>query len=237
MKLPKSLLARIESVTAKRAKIVLDHILRHGQITTQELKDLYGYNHPPRAARDVREQGIALETTRVTGPDGRRIAAYRLAMRLPRGGPTGGRVGLSMKLKRHLAERDGPRCQVCWKETEPRYLQIDHRVPYDVAGDTVNPESHAEDFMLVCGPCNRAKSWSCEHCENRQNVEMKVSVCRSCYWARPARYTHVATIPQRQVVLTWTGEEGVSDWRRLSKAARASGLRLPDYILKLLKSE
>ncbi|WP_369334486.1 helix-turn-helix domain-containing protein [Candidatus Thiosymbion oneisti] len=52
----------LESVEAKRPKTVIDHILKHGQITTEELKDTYGYNHPPRATRDVREQGIPIKT-------------------------------------------------------------------------------------------------------------------------------------------------------------------------------
>lgn len=71
------LLALCRTITAKRPKTVIDHILKHGFITTEELKDNYGYNHPPRAVRDVRENGIPLETFRVTGSDGRKIAAYR----------------------------------------------------------------------------------------------------------------------------------------------------------------
>lgn len=74
---PDDFLELCRSVTAKRPKAVIDHILQHGFITTEELKKTYGYNHPPRAARDVRENGIPLETFRVTGSDGRKIAAYR----------------------------------------------------------------------------------------------------------------------------------------------------------------
>ena len=69
--------AQLKAVTGRRARVVIDHILEHGHITTEELKDTYGYNHPPRAARDVREQGVPLETFKVTGSDGRRIGAYR----------------------------------------------------------------------------------------------------------------------------------------------------------------
>ena len=65
------------SVTAKRPKTVIDHVLEHGYITTEELKEKYGYDHPPRAARDVRELGIPLETFRVEASSGRRIGAYR----------------------------------------------------------------------------------------------------------------------------------------------------------------
>ena len=70
-------LDKLHSVTGKRAKIVIDHILKHGYITTEELESKYGYNHPPRAARDVREKGIPLETFHVTNSQGRAIAAYR----------------------------------------------------------------------------------------------------------------------------------------------------------------
>lgn len=54
-KFPAYFLELLEGVQQKRARTVIDHILKHGQITTQEIKDTYGYNHPPRTARDVRE--------------------------------------------------------------------------------------------------------------------------------------------------------------------------------------
>ncbi len=75
--LPEEFLRRLESVTARRAKTVIEHILKNGFVTTEELSEIYGYDHPPRAARDVREEGIPLETFRVEGSHGRRIGAYR----------------------------------------------------------------------------------------------------------------------------------------------------------------
>ena len=47
---PKEFLELLESVTAKRPRTVIQHILKNGYITSEELKDVYGYNHPPRAA-------------------------------------------------------------------------------------------------------------------------------------------------------------------------------------------
>lgn len=76
---PKEFLELLESVTAKRPRTVIQHILKNGYITSEELKDVYGYNHPPRAVRDVREYGIPLVTYRVQGSDGRKIAAYKLS--------------------------------------------------------------------------------------------------------------------------------------------------------------
>jgi len=52
---PPELLEYISKITAKRPRTVLDHILKYGYITTEELTQKYGYSHPPRAARDVRE--------------------------------------------------------------------------------------------------------------------------------------------------------------------------------------
>ena len=72
------ILALCEKVTAKRPRTVIDHILKHGHITTEELQTLYGYDHPPRAARDVLESGVPLETFKTTSErTGRQIAAGR----------------------------------------------------------------------------------------------------------------------------------------------------------------
>jgi len=74
---PKEFLEYVKSIKNKRAKIVIDHILEHGFITTGDLENTYGYSHPPRAARDVREAGIPLETFTVKSEHGKSIAAYR----------------------------------------------------------------------------------------------------------------------------------------------------------------
>ena len=102
---PPSFLQLLEGVRQKRARVVIDHILEHGHVTTEELKDRYGYNHPPRAARDVREQGIPLETFRIPGADGRLIGAYRFGdpaqVRFDR---TSGRTAFAVRLKAALIE-------------------------------------------------------------------------------------------------------------------------------------
>lgn len=79
--LDEAMLALCKSVDAKRARTVIDHILNHGIISNEELSDLYGYDHPPRAIRDVRENGIPLVTHRVTSPKtGRRVGAANNVM-------------------------------------------------------------------------------------------------------------------------------------------------------------
>lgn len=130
--LPADFLERLKLVTGKRPKAVINHILEHGFVTTEELTMQYGYEHAPRAARDVREEGIPLETFRVKNSSGRSIGAYRFGdLSLMRKDRVGGRVAFSKKFKQEVAERDGLRCAVCSTAYEDRYLQVDHRVPYE----------------------------------------------------------------------------------------------------------
>jgi hypothetical protein len=42
-KLPPEFVKLCKAVTAKRPRTVIHHILKHGFITTQDLKDKYGY--------------------------------------------------------------------------------------------------------------------------------------------------------------------------------------------------
>ncbi len=112
-KYPPEFLRLLKKVKAKRPKTVIDHILKHGKITTEEIKDTYGYNHPPRAIRDVREQGIPVKTFRVTGADGRRIAAYKFGnLSEVRATQLSGRTAFSSNLKDALIEKYGVRCNL-----------------------------------------------------------------------------------------------------------------------------
>ena len=75
---PPEFLERVKAVTSKRPKTVIDHILKYGFITTEDLKNKYGYSHPPRAAMDVKDQGIPLVSFKVKAEDdGRTISAYK----------------------------------------------------------------------------------------------------------------------------------------------------------------
>jgi len=210
---------------------VIDHILRHGHITTEELKNKYGYDHPPRAARDVRELGIQLETFRVVAANGRKIAAYRFA------DPTkkqfrrfSGRIGLSKEIKEQLIKEYGCQCFIYLEKMDESNLQIDHRVPYEVAGEA--DELKTEDFMLLCGSANRAKSWSCEHCENWKRTKDR-NICLSCYWAFPENYSHVAMRQIRRIDLLWQGEE-VKQYDRLKSDARKTGMEIPQFVKEVL---
>ena len=211
-KLPKAFLAKLKAVTKKRPKTVIDHILKHGFVTTEELKQM-GYEHAPRAARDVRELGIPLETFRVKDSNGRSIAAYRFgdpSKSEDKIAKTAGRTMLSKALKKALIEKYGSKCFIYLQPMEERLLQVDHRIPYEIGGE--QNERDIECFMLLCPSANRAKSWTCEHCPNWEQKDP--DYCLKCFWAHPEDYTHVAGNEQRQIILTFTGDE-IEDYVKL----------------------
>ena len=233
-KYPKEFLKLCKSVTAKRPKTVIDHILKHGHITTGELKGKYGYNHPPRAVRDVREHGIPLETFRVTGSDSRKIAAYRFRdISKKRFRKLSGRTGFSKKIKEFLIEKYGCKCFIYLEDMDKNELQIDHRVPYEVGGDGESIELNPDDFMLLSGSANRAKSWSCEHSENLQTLKKK-EICLSCYWAYPEDYSHAAMQQVRRADLIWQGKE-IEQYERLKRDAKESGQTIPEFVKQIIE--
>lgn len=222
--------AQIKKVAGKRSLAVINHILKHGQVTTEELKTLYGYNHPPRAARDVREQGIPLDTIHVRGSDGRTIAAYTF------GDPSkiehhklGGRKVFSKGFKDLLIEKQGTVCAITGEPFHPRYLSIDHRVPYEVAGDRVAGEDEPSAFMLISAAAQRQKSWSCEHCRNWQELK-DPKICRRCYWASPEKYEHIAMEDRRRVEVVWVGQQEVPEYERLLKKSKQAGMSPGGFI-------
>lgn len=137
---------------------------------------------------------------------------------------------MSKQIKDKLIERYGCRCFIYLEEVDYRDLQIDHRVPYEVAGDKA--ELNPDDFMLLCGSANRAKSWSCEHCENWQG-DKEPELCLSCYWAYPERHTHVAMRQIRRLDLMWQGET-IAEYENLKNDAERAGQSIPDFVKDVL---
>lgn len=192
----------LDSVNNKRARFVIDTILEKGYCSTQDIKDA-GYEHAPRAPRDVRELGIPLDTFRVKDRNGKSIAAYRFgdweeAKRTNQLAKTGGRTQLSSKLKSALIERYGCMCYLYGETYPERLLQPDHRIPYEIGGDPENMLD-TDYFMLLSPSANREKSWTCEHCRNWS--EKDPEMCRTCYYAFPERYNHIAGEQERRISL------------------------------------
>jgi hypothetical protein len=118
------------------------------------------------------------------------------------------------------------------EEVSEGELQIDHRVPFEVDGE---PALEPENFMLLCGSANRAKSWSCEHCENWNSIKDK-SVCLSCYWAYPENYVHIAMRQVRRVDLLWEGDD-IKVYETLKQRAIALDKELPVFVKEIIERE
>lgn len=229
---PKEFLDLLQSVKAKRPQTVIKHILEHGFITSEELKNTYGYNHPPRAVRDVREHGIPIITYRVTGTDGRKIAAYKF------GDPTdiqnnlskaAGRTALSKALKQALIDKYGSKCFIYLETMDKEVLQVDHRIPYEIGGE--HDEKDIDYYMLLSPSANRAKSWTCEHCGNWQKKDS--SFCLRCFWAYPENYDHIAGKFEKIISLVFTDDE-IDDYYKLIEL---SGEKTAQEVIKKIIHE
>jgi HNH endonuclease len=223
---PKELRDRIAKVTNKRARFVLDAIVKKGRVTTEEINRA-GYDHPPRAAQDVRDLGFRLKTIKVKHSNGRTIAGYVFDEGELEAGKEGRRL-LPKKQRDTLIHAAGDKCQICGAEHN---LQVDHRIPYEVAGESQSVEERP--YQILCGSCNRKKSWACEHCQNWLQ-DKSLDVCRSCYWAEPSAYSHVAMQQQRRADLVWIGDE-VMDFERIRGEAVRHQRTVPEEIIQILK--
>lgn len=212
-KYPKEFIEKLNSIKSKRPATVIQHILKYGFITTEEMETLYGYKHPPRAVRDVRELGIPIETYYVKNSEGKRMAAYKFGHldevenKLSK---SAGRTVLSKALKRALIDKYGTKCFIYWEAMDESLLQVDHRIPYEIGGE--QGDDNIDCYMLLSPSANRAKSWTCEHCVNWEKKE--TTFCMNCFWAYPESYTHIAGNTQRRITITFTGDE-IEDYNKL----------------------
>jgi len=226
-KISEELLKRIESVSNKRARFVLDSIVKNGRVTTEEINHA-GYEHPPRAVRDARELGFSIQTIKVKHTNGRSIAAYVFSGSEGIDTQKSGRTALPKKQRDEIITAAGSRCQICGASTN---LQVDHRIPYEVAGES--QVKQANPYLVLCGSCNRKKSWSCEHCPNWL-LDKNLDVCATCYWAEPGRYDHVGMERERRADLIWIGDE-VQNYERLRRESEKSRRTVPEQIKEILR--
>lgn len=224
----RGLVERIATVTNKRARFVLDSIVANGLVTTEEI-NREGYDHPPRAAQDVRDLGFRLKTIKVKHSNGRSIAAYVFDEVELEVGKEGRRL-LPKKERDALIHGAGDKCQICGGKHN---LQVDHRIPYEVAGESRRGEE--EPYQILCGSCNRKKSWNCEHCQNWLR-EKSLELCRSCYWASPNDYSHVAMQEQRRIDLVWVGDE-VKDFEQIRQEAARHQRSVSEEIKRVIKGD
>ncbi len=217
---------------SRRARFVAWRIFEDGSVSTRVLQG-NGYDHPPRARKDLTDHGIRVLSSRGRDEEtGRVMAIYSFAP--PEEVLTAeqaGRTALPRDFVRRVAEDADHQCALCSGRFEDRFLQADHRVPYAIAGDALDAPLDPARFMAVGRSCNRAKSWTCEHCPNWPVQD--AAVCATCYWAAPEGYEHIATEPARRLDLVWRGDE-TADFDMLRSLAERMGEPLPGYVRAVL---
>lgn len=111
-----------------------------------------------------------------------------------------------------------------------RELQIDHRIPFEIGGESGGLSRGPEDHMLVRGSANRVKSWDCDHCSNW--AEKNPETCRSRYWADPESHTHTAMKKAKRMDVMRLAEE-VRGYDRMQAAAGGAGQEAHEYFTEV----
>jgi hypothetical protein len=223
----------VTRVGTGRAVAAVRVMLEKGYVTTDDISEM-GYNHPPRAIADVRDNGIPVVTEQDRSPGGKRRARYRFGTAQEIREGQIGRTNFSKKFRKRLFEVYGPVDCITMAEHDPRSLQIDHRVPYRIAGDAGLETDDVKAYMLLDRKSQRAKSFSCENCRNFTEI-LDPIICKSCFWAFPENYSHVAMQNTKRADVIWQGEE-VEDYIRLERSAAEAGISVQDLLKRLART-
>jgi hypothetical protein len=208
--------AAIAECSIRPLRVLYECCVSEG-VSTEELTTKYGYNQPPRAARDLRELGFNLKTKFSKTTDGRRMAIYYIDDFNTFSNKEGRKI-FSKVEKTSLFELHKGSCYYCMGKFSSNELQIDHRIPFEIAGNTLHEKDGIDALILVCSSCNRSKSWSCESCANFTLKDVKT--CLSCYWYVPDSYSHISC--RKAVVINTIFYEGESGFKRFLGKDRAS---------------
>lgn len=59
-------------------------------------------------------------------------------------------------------------------------------------------------------------------------------MCKTCYWASPEKYAHIALRVGRRLVLVWTDEE-VPDYDKLVQMSKDASEEMPTFVKDILR--
>lgn len=121
---------------SKRAREALEIMIQEGSVTTVDLKNRFGFNHPPRAMGDLKDAGVPFTKTMVkVEGESRRVARYELLDDINVAKANKPRKVIPKKVKTELIAKYGKQCQICGGTFSSQALQVDHRIPFRINGD------------------------------------------------------------------------------------------------------
>ena len=88
-------------------------------------------------------------------------------------------------------------------------------------------------YMLLDASSQRAKSWSCEQCTNFRELR-DPAICKTCFWAYPEDYRHIAMQQIRRTDIVWKGDD-VPVHDRLEAEADRAGISMSELLLRLAR--
>ncbi len=128
-------------IWGKAHEVVLDRLRKEGLVADGDsggmlaFGDVYYETQPPIRTDEGNEAVVYLQVReRIKEPEGKKMSRA--------------------EMYEFLLSQYGPKCQGCDRVfDDPRYLQLDHNTPRSDGG-----LNHITNRVLLCGPCNQAKS-------------------------------------------------------------------------------
>ncbi len=219
-----------------RAAKAIRAILDKGSVTTADLAVL-GYDHPPRAAQDVKDATLPLIMKMVRRADGKRMASYRFpteAEAVAGRALRSGRLNVRPMFRRELMKHYGSADTITGAKLPATMLTVDHRVPFQVSGDAGLEDEDISQFMLLDRSMQSVKAWTCRHCPNVTTGLLDPEVCGRCFWAYPESYDHVATVEVRRTDIVWQGSD-IPLHDRLQERAKNEGVTVAELLKQLAR--
>jgi hypothetical protein len=184
--------ALLNPALSKRACCVRDLLLTQGWVTYAQIKPLYDCYR--RAKRDLIDVGLTLQAKTIHDGHGRTTLFEFDPQAFA--GQQESRLPLSAKDREELKRRFDYKCNLCSTPEHHRHLEADHRIGFDLVGNDLHKAEGLDAFQPLCAPCNDKRQRACMECPNKDP-----DTCRSCRWAYPEKYAHVATRPERRAEL------------------------------------
>lgn len=199
----------------KRGQHLRDLLLEKERVSTYEIQQRY--SSATRVASDLLAIGLTLKKESEKSEDGKVRTLYSLdpsgfvcAQEARQSIP--GRIRVEV-----IGQATG--CRLCGTQVEKRVFQVDHRVPFCLVGNRLAQQEGVGAFQALCPSCNTAKSHACKRCP-----DPKEESCRTCYWAYPEDYRHIAGKTERRLVLVARTPDELKRLGEIEAGARECGL-------------
>jgi hypothetical protein len=214
----KEFLDLLVSNFSKRGNFVRDTMLTKGSVTRW---DMLGAGYDPVAVCDLTSLGVTV-STKMISEKGKSSMEYTLNPQafIDR---AESRMFMTPKERRRFFRSYGCKCLTCSLTLDPRSLQVDHRIPFILVGNSLVKLEGYSALKPACPSCNSTREDICRECIKKRGTNHEVLECRTCYWAYPENYTHIAGT-HRSLILVASTRDDPSKLEQVREFALSIGL-------------